>query len=354
MRQGVGNLSMPPALKTSPIETDCLVIGAGPAALFLIFELGLLEISCQVVDALPYPGGQCVALYADKPIYDIPGTVRSTGRELVDALLAQAAPFNAQFHLGQQVTSIEQQADARWLAMTSHGQTFLCKTMVIAAGVGAFMPRKLAHLDLSPWESKQVFYAPTENVAQQHIVIYGGGEEAIEAALKGLAQPAASLTLVYRRDKLDVEDKLLAAFNQAVKEGQLQFKVGQIQSLADFHLSLATPNEDHEQIAFDQLWVLQGLSPQLGPVADWGLDMQKKQINVNTENFATSVPGIFAIGDVNTYPGKRKLIVSGFHEATLAAYGVAELVYPGQKIALEYTTASPRLHKLLGVSDPSA
>ena len=348
IRQGVGTL------KTSPIETDCLVIGAGPAALFLIFELGLLEISCQVVDALPYPGGQCMALYADKPIYDIPGTVRSTGRELVDALLAQAAPFKAQFHLGQQVTSIEQQANARWLATTSSGQAFLCKTMVIAAGVGAFMPRKLAQLDLSPWEGKQVFYAPTENLAQQHIVIYGGGEEAVEAVLKGLVQQTASLTLVYRRDKLDVEDKLLAAFDHAVKEGQIQFKVGQIQSLSDLHLSLSTPSEQTEQIAFDQLWVLQGLSPQLGPVADWGLDMQKKQIKVNTENFATSVTGIFAVGDVNTYPGKRKLIVSGFHEATLAAYGVAELVYPGQKIALEYTTASPRLHKLLGVADPSA
>jgi len=348
IRQGVGTL------KTSPIETDCLVIGAGPAALFLIFELGLLEISCQVVDALPYPGGQCVALYADKPIYDIPGTVRSTGRELVDALLAQAAPFKAQFHLGQQVISIEQQADARWLAMTSAGQSFLCKTMVIAAGVGAFMPRKLAHLDLSPWEGKQVFYAPTENLAQQHIVIYGGGEEAVEAALAGLAQQAASLTLVYRRDKLDVEANLLALFDQAVKEGLIQFKVGQIQSLSQSHVSLASPDEHTDEIAYDQLWVLQGLSPQLGPVADWGLDMQKKQIKVNTENFASSVTGIFAVGDVNTYPGKRKLIVSGFHEATLAAYGVAELVYPGQKIALEYTTASPRLHKLLGVADPSA
>ena len=345
---------MPPALKTAPIETDCLVIGAGPAALFLIFELGLLEISCHVVDVLPFTGGQCMALYADKPIYDIPGTVRSTGRELVDALLAQAAPFKAQFHLGQQVTSIERQADARWLAITSDGQAFLCKTMVIAAGVGAFTPRKLAHLDLTPWEDKQVFYAPTESVAHQHIVIYGGGEEAVQATLAGLAQQAASLTLVYRRDKLEVEEHLLAAFNQAVQEGQIQFKVGQIQSLSQSHLSLASANEQNEQIAFDQLWVLQGLSPQLGPVSDWGLDMQKKQIKVNTENFATSVTGIFAVGDVNTYPGKRKLIVSGFHEATLAAYGVAELVYPGQKIALEYTTASPRLHKLLGVTDPSA
>jgi thioredoxin reductase (NADPH) len=238
--------------------------------------------------------------------------------------------------------------------MTSSGQAFLCKTVVVAAGVGAFMPRKLAHLDLSPWESKQVFYAPTENTAQQHIVIYGGGEEAVHAALAGLAQHAASLTLVYRRDKLEVEAHLLAAFQQAVNEGQIQFKVGQIQTLSQSQLSLASPDGHTEEIAYDQLWVLQGLSPQLGPVAGWGLDMQKKQIKVNTENFATSVTGIFAVGDVNTYPGKRKLIVSGFHEATLAAYGVAELVYPGQKIALEYTTASPRLHKLLGVADPSA
>jgi len=345
---------MPPALKTAPIETDCLVIGAGPAALFLIFELGLLEISCHVVDVLPFKGGQCMALYADKPIYDIPGTVRSTGRELVNALLDQAAPFKAQFHLGQQVTSIERQADARWLSVSSNGQAFLCKTMVIAAGVGAFVPRKLAHLDLTPWESKQVFYAPTESVVHQHIVIYGGGEEAVQAALTAVTLMPSSLTLVYRRDKLEVQEHLLVAFKQAVQEGHIQFKVGQIQSLSQSHLSLVSSNENSEQFAFNQLWVLQGLSPQLGPVADWGLDMQKKQIKVNTENFATSVSGIFAIGDVNTYPGKRKLIVSGFHEATLAAYGVAEVVYPGQKIALEYTTASPRLHKLLGVTDPLA
>ena len=216
------------------------------------------------------------------------------------------------------------------------------------------MPRKWVHLDLSPWEGKQVFYEPNEHVAHQHIVIHGGGEEAVQAALNAVALQPASLTLVHRRDKLDAADNLLAAFGQAMQKGQIQFKVGQIHNLSESHLSLATPNELTEQIAFDQLWVLQGLSPQLGPVADWGLDMQKKQIKVNTENFATSVSGIFAIGDVNTYPGKRKLIVSGFHEATLAAYGVAEMVYPGQKIALEYTTASPRLHKLLGVKNPSA
>lgn len=341
---------MPPALKTSPTETDCLVIGAGPAALFLIFELGLLEIQCHVVDVLPHAGGQCMALYADKPIYDIPSRPRTTGRELVNDLLAQAAPFKAPFHLGQQVSALELQADARWLASTSSGQAFLCKTLVIAAGVGAFTPRKLAHLDLAASEGTQVFYAPTQDTANKHIVIYGGGEEAVQACLDCLAQQPASVSLVYRRDKLDVDGDLLSAFNQALTKGEIHFKAGQIQEVSPSHIALATTTEQTEQLRFDELWVLQGLTPQLGPLAHWGLAMAKKQIIVNTENFCTSQPAIFAIGDVNTYPGKRKLIVSAFHEATLAAYGVAALVYPGQKIALEYTTASPRLHQLLGVT----
>ena len=341
---------MPPALKTSPTETDCLVIGAGPAALFLIFELGLLEIQCHVVDVLPHAGGQCMALYADKPIYDIPSRPRSTGRELVNDLLAQAAPFNAQFHLGQQVSALELQADTRWLATTSSGEAFVCKTLVIAAGVGAFTPRKLAHLDLAAIEGTQVFYAPTQALSNKHIVIYGGGEEAVQASLDCLAHQPASVSLVYRRDKLDVDGDLLLAFNKAVAEGIIHFKAGQIQAVSPTHITLATPTEHTEQLHFDELWVLQGLTPQLGPLADWGLAMAKKQIIVNTENFCTSQPAIFAIGDVNTYPGKRKLIVSAFHEATLAAYGVAALIYPGQKIALEYTTASPRLHQLLGVT----
>lgn len=341
---------MPPALKTSPTETDCLVIGAGPAALYLIFELGLLEIQCHVVDVLPHAGGQCMALYADKPIYDIPGKVRSSGRELVNDLLAQSAPFKAKFHLGQQVSALEPQTDTRWLATTSSGQTFLCKTLVIAAGVGAFTPRKLSHLNLTALEDKHVFFAPTQAIANKHIVIYGGGEEAVQASLDCLAQQPASVSLLYRRDKLDVDGDLLLAFNKAVAEGIIQFKAGQIQEVTTSHITLATPTEHTEQLNFDELWVLQGLTPQLGPLANWGLAMTKKQIIVNTENFCTSEPAIFAIGDVNTYPGKRKLIVSAFHEATLAAYGVAALVYPGQKIALEYTTASPRLHRLLGVT----
>jgi len=236
------------------------------------------------------------------------------------------------------------------LASTSNGQAFLCKTLVIAAGVGAFTPRKLAHLDLAALEGTQVFYAPTHDAANKHIVIYGGGEEAVQACLESLAQQPASVRLVYRRDKLDVAGDLLQAFNQAVAKGEIHFTAGQIQEVSPSHMTLATPTEQTEQLRFDELWVMQGLTPQLGPLAHWGLAMAKKQIIVNTENFCTSEPAIFAIGDVNTYAGKRKLIVSAFHEATLAAYGVAALVYPGHKIALEYTTASPRLHQLLGVT----
>jgi thioredoxin reductase (NADPH) len=344
---------MPPALTTPAVETDCLVIGAGPAALFLIFELGLLEISCHVIDVLAFPGGQCMALYADKPIYDIPGTPRTTGRELTQSLLTQIAPFHPQFHLGEQLTELARHNDTQWLAETSTGQKFVCKTVVIAAGVGAFMPRKLAHVDLQAYEGSQVFYAAHEHVSHKHIVINGAGDEAIEAALACLAFAPSSISLVHRRDKLDASDELQTAFEQAVTAGRINFKVGQVQALSPEGVSLATPSDLTQHLPCDELWVLQGLTPQLGPVASWGMDMHKKQLKVNTENFMTSEPGIFAIGDVNTYAGKRKLIVSGFHEATLAAYGVAALVYPNQKIALEYTTASPRLHKLLGVS-PSA
>ncbi len=347
-------MSMPPALKSSPIEIDCLVIGAGPASLFLVFELGLLEISCHVIDVLPFAGGQCMALYADKPIYDIPGTPRTTGRELTQSLLAQIAPFQPQFQWSQQLAELKRQNDKQWLAVTSNGQPYLCKTVVIAAGVGAFLPRKLAHLDLTTWEGTHVFYAPHHDIDNQHIVINGAGDEAIEAALACLTLAPASVLVIHRRDKLDVNAHLQAEFDAAVKAGRIIFKAGQIQGISDERISLAMPGDAIEHLPCDQLWVLQGLTPQLGPVATWGLEMQKKQLTVNTENFMTSEHGIFAIGDINTYPGKRKLIVSGFHEATLAAYGVAEVVYPGQKIALEYTTASPRLHRLLGVDASSS
>ena len=340
----------------SPIETDALVIGAGPVGLFQVFELGLQEIHAHMVDTLPYVGGQCMALYADKPIYDIPGLPHCTGRELITRLEQQASPFKPVFHLRQLVKSLQQQADKRWLVGTTDGTAFLAKTVFIAAGVGAFTPRKLALPELDVFEGKQVFYTPRElpDMQGKHVVVVGGNDEALQSSLNAVSLQASSVTLVHRRSTLDAEEVLLKAFHEAVAVEQIQFITAQItHALTTEHqltgLQLQGIDGNIRQIPCDHILVQLGLSPQLGPLADWGLDMARKQLNVNTEDFSTSASGIFAVGDINTYPGKRKLIVSGFHEATLAAYGAAAYLRPGQKIPLEYTTASPRLHRLLGV-----
>ena len=339
-----------------PVATDALVIGAGPVGLFQVFQLGLQGLCAQVVDALPLVGGQCMALYPDKPIYDIPALPVCTGRELVERLQQQAAPFKPQFHLNQQVSGLHLQADGRWLARTTGGQAFLSKTVFIAAGVGAFLPRKLALPALQAFEGTQVFHHVPDSLLlkDQHLVVVGSDDAAVQAVLESQTHSPASVTLVHRRASLDASPHLQTAFVQACASGQVRLQVGQVQGLQTqagrlSGLELTTPEGAVLNLPCDQLWVMLGLTPQLGPIADWGLDMAKKQLNVNTESFATSAPGIFAVGDINHYPGKRKLILSGFHEATLAAFGAAAHLNPGQKIPLEYTTASPRLHKLLGV-----
>jgi thioredoxin reductase (NADPH) len=341
---------------SSPIETEALVIGAGPVGLFQIFQLGLQEIQAHVVDVLPYVGGQCMALYADKPIYDIPGLPHCTGRELIERLQQQASPFKPVFHLNQLIHSVQQKADKRWLVGTSDGTAFLANTVFIAAGVGAFTPRKLALPELDAFEGKQVFYTVSgmSELRGRHVVVIGGEEEALQSALEAVRLQARSVTLVHRRSTLDASESLLKQFHSCVSEQKIQFITAQItHALTSEHqltgLQLQLIDGNTRQIPCDQILIQLGISPQLGPLADWGLDMARKQLNVNTEDFSTSAPGIFAIGDINTYPGKRKLIVSGFHEATLAAYGAAAYLRPGQKIPLEYTTASPRLHRLLGV-----
>ncbi len=339
-----------------PIETEALVIGAGPVGLFQVFELGLQEIQAHVVDVLPYVGGQCMALYADKPIYDIPGLPHCTGRELIERLQQQASPFKPVFHLNQLIHSVQQQADKRWLVGTSSDATFLAKTVFIAAGVGAFTPRKLALPELDAFEGKQVFYTASDrpDLQGKHVVVIGGEEEALQSALDAVSLKARSVTLVHRRGTLDGSEALLKQFHSCVSEQKIQFITAQITHTESSNheltgLQLQLIDGSTRQVNCDLLLIQLGLSPQLGPLADWGLDMARKQLSVNTEDFSTSAPGIFAVGDINTYPGKRKLIVSGFHEATLAAFGAAAYSRPGQKIPLEYTTASPRLHRLLGV-----
>lgn len=342
---------------TGMVTTDAVVIGAGPVGLFQVFQLGLQGIAAHVIDALPHPGGQCVELYADKPIYDIPALPVCTGRELTERLLQQIAPFKTPLHLQQEVVALQRQPNQRFRISTASGQVFDCATVFIAAGVGAFAPRRVALEGLSALENRQVHYhaIAAERLAGQAVVVMGGDAAALEDAL-ALAQAGTctSVTLLHRIDKFRVEPALEQALRAAVAQGELQLVIGQPTGLEceGEHLTaleIAT-NDGPQRLPLDALLPRLGLSPKLGPVADWGLAMERKQLCVSTETFATSEPGIFAVGDINTYPGKRKLIVCGFHEATLAAFAAAAVVRPEERVLLQYTTSSPRLHALLGVA----
>ena len=343
---------------TTLIETDALVIGAGPVGLFQVFELGLLEIKAHVIDSLPAAGGQCVELYADKPIYDIPGTPVCSGRELVARLLKQIQPFNPTFHLDQQVNRVQRQADGRFQIETSANTKLIAKTIFIAGGVGSFQPRRLKIDGLGAFEGTQLFYnvPAAEALAGKRLVIIGDGDAALECALNLSRQgQAASVTLMHRRDEFKAAPGTIDAVRQLRATQQVQFiaaqAIGIEQTLSRLTaLQVASAEGTTRSLPLDALIVLTGLSPKLGPIADWGLALARKQLVVDTEKFETSTPGIFAVGDVNTYPGKKKLILCGFHEAALAAFGAAPYVFPGKPVHLEYTTTSPRLHRALGVA----
>ena len=342
----------------SPIQTDAVIIGAGPVGLFQVFELGLLEIKTHVIDSLPEAGGQCIELYPDKPIYDIPATPVCTGRELTNNLLKQIEPFDAQFHLGQEVTQLEKQADGRFLIGTSQGKHFLSKTVFIAAGVGAFQPRTLKLDGIETFEGQQVFYSVKnpEQFTGKKIVICGGGDAALDWTLH-FVDKAASVTLIHRRDDFKAAPASVAKIRELCKNKQMQFLIGQISSYEverDQISKIVVTEIDgkDQEIAVDDLLIFFGLSPKLGPIADWGLDIDRKQVSVDTEKFQTSIPGIYAVGDINIYPGKKKLILSGFHEAALAAFAAAAYLNPEKQVQLQYTTTSPKLHRVLGVSPP--
>jgi thioredoxin reductase (NADPH) len=340
----------------APIQTDALIIGAGPVGLFQVFELGLLGVHAHVVDALPFAGGQCMALYADKPIYDIPAVKRCTGRELTERLLDQAAPFKPTFHFDQTVDSLAPQADGRYAIQTSAGTHFVAKTVFIAAGVGAFQHRKLHVEGLDAFEPSQVHYRfqASDKVQGQDIVVLGGEDSALEAAIALCDTPSKSVTLLHRRDVFQAEAATAAKVAALRTSGKLRFVEGQITGLRSQHRlhGLAVTDKDglESTVGLDHLYVFLGLSPKLGPVAQWSLEMERKQLCVSTETFATSAPGIFAVGDIITYPGKKKLILSGFHEATLAAFAAMALITPDEKVQLQYTTTSSKLHRALGVS----
>ena len=347
-----------------PIETDALIIGAGPVGLFQVFQLGLLEIRAHVIDALPYVGGQCIELYPDKPIYDIPGTQRCTGRELTASLLKQAEPFGATFHLGQTVNVLEKRPDGRFFVETSKGGQFITKTIVVAAGVGAFQPKLLRVDGIEKFANTSLFYGVSNpaDFAGKNLLIVGGEDSALTWASHFAADgpdKAKSVTLIHRRDVFQAAPALVAQVKALLDARAMRFMVGQVtgfEAKNDQHSDQLTAAEvtdvdgQTQTVRLDALLVFFGLSPKLGPMANWGLDMERKQVLVDTEKFATSVKGIFAVGDINTYPGKKKLILSGFHESALAAFGVAALVFPDKKMLLEYTTTSSRLHRVLGVT----
>jgi thioredoxin reductase (NADPH) len=344
------------------IETDAVIVGAGPVGLFQVFELGLLEIKAHVIDALPYPGGQCIELYPDKPIYDIPAVPVCTGRELTEQLLKQIEPFGATFHLGQEVSTVQRQEDGRFLVATAKGTQLLTRTLFIAAGVGAFQPRKLVLDGLSRFEGTQVHYSVKnpELFAGKDLVVIGGGDSALDWSLN-FAQPgphrARSLTLLHRRDGFQAAPASVAKMKALCEAGGMKFIVGQATAYDEKDgrlagLQVTLPDGSTRPVPLEMLLIFFGLSPRLGPIADWGLAIERRQLVVDTEKFSTSEPGIFAVGDINTYPGKKKLILSGFHECALAAFGAAPFVFPDRKVQLQYTTTSTKLHKVLGVESP--
>ena len=344
-------------------QTDVVIVGAGPCGLFQIFELGLLGIKAHIVDALPKPGGQCTELYPDKPIYDIPAVPVCTGKELTDNLLKQIEPFRATFHLGQEVTVVQKQADGRFYVETSKGARFLSKTIFVAGGVGSFQPRLLRVDGLDKYNDSQLHYR-VKNPAQfagKNLVIVGGGDSALDWTLNFVQDgpnKAESVILLHRRDGFKAAPASVAKMRELCDAYEMQFLVGQVTGIDEAdgkltHIKVTGSDGITRVVPLDVLMVFFGLSPKLGPIAEWGLNLERKQIVVDTEKFETSTPGIFAVGDVNTYPGKKKLILSGFHEAALAAFGAAPYVFPDKRIHLQYTTTSPKLHKVLGVETPT-
>ena len=345
-----------------PIETDAVIVGAGPVGLFQVFELGLLEIKAHVIDSLAYPGGQCIELYPDKPIYDIPAVPVCTGKELTDNLLKQIEPFGATFHFGQEVSVVRKEADGRFFVETSKGTQLLTKTVFIAGGVGSFQPRTLKVEGLEKFDGTQLFYR-VRNPAQfagKNLVIVGGGDSALDWALNFVQEGphrAESVILLHRRDGFRAAPASVARMRELCDALEMQFMVGPVSGFEERDGRLASIKVSGGDgvtrvVPLDMLLVFFGLSPKLGPIAEWGLAIERKQLVVDTAKFETSVPGIFAVGDINTYPGKKKLILSGFHEAALAAFAAAPYVFPDKRVMLQYTTTSPKLHKVLGVESP--
>lgn len=342
------------ALSSGPIETEVLIVGAGPVGLFAVFELGLLDLRCHLVDILDKVGGQCAELYPEKPIYDIPGLPVVTGQELTDRLMEQIAPFDPVFHLGERIDALSRTDDGRFLLTTDVGTQFHAKVVVIAAGGGSFTPKRPPLAGIEDYEGTSVFYSVRrmEDFRDRDVLIVGGGDSALDWTLS-LQPIAKSLTLLHRRDDFRAAPHTVDQMRALVAAERMNLRIGQVTALegADGQLqrvSIKTKTGD-EDLVVDRMLPFFGLTMKLGPIADWGLNLDENLIPVDTEKFETSTPGIFAIGDINVYPGKLKLILSGFHEAALMAQAAHRIVHPDKKILFQYTTSSSNLQKKLGV-----
>jgi len=340
-----------------PIQTEVVIVGAGPCGLFQVFELGLLGIGAHVIDSLAHPGGQCTELYPDKPIYDIPALPVCGAQELVDRLMQQCKPFKPQFHLGQEVVQFSRREDGRFSIATAAGTRFDAGAVVIAAGVGSFQSRRIGIEGAEPFEGGGILYRVKNASALEgkRLVIFGGGDSALDWTLE-LAPRVRSMTLVHRRPEFRAAPASVAKMRELVAAGRMRCFEALPHSVTAADGTLAgvnikTPDGTVHALEADHLLVFFGLHPKLGPIAEWGLELEKKALRVDTEKFQTSLPGVFAVGDINTYPGKKKLILSGFHEAALAAFAIQHHLYPQKRQFLQYTTTSPIMHQRLGVPD---
>ena len=338
-----------------PIETDAVIIGAGPVGLFAVFELGLVDIKAHVIDILDKVGGQCAELYPEKPIYDIPGLPIVTGQGLTDALMAQIKPFGATFHLNQRVDGLRKMEDGRFRLTTDIGTEFIAKVVVIADGGGSFTPKRPPIPNIEAYEGKSVFYSVRrmDDFRDKDLLIVGGGDSALDWTLS-LQPVARSLTLLHRRDDFRAAPHSVEQMRTLVRENKIALMIGQIGAIEGDNgaLTAVTIKTKDGDVRYPSNRMLPffGLTMKLGPVADWGLNLHENLIPADTEKFETSTPGIFAIGDINCYPGKLKLILSGFHEAALMSQAAHRIIYPGKKLLFQYTTSSSSLQKKLGVA----
>ena len=337
------------------METDAVIVGAGPVGLFAVFELGLLDLKCHLIDILDRPGGQCAELYPEKPIYDIPAWPEISGQGLTDRLMEQIAPFDPQFHFNRMVSSLEKQSDGSFIVTTDENEKIKAKVVVIAAGGGSFQPKRPPVPGIEEYEGTSVFYSVRrmEEFRDQDILIVGGGDSALDWTLS-LQPIAKSLTLLHRRDTFRAAPDSVNKMMALVEEGKVKLQLGQVKGLSgsDGKVSSASVKTNDGEIVdlpCTRILPFFGLTMKLGPIADWGLNLHENLLSVDTEKFTTSEEGIFAIGDINTYPGKLKLILSGFHEAALMAHAAKKYIAPDERIVFQYTTSSTSLQKKLGV-----